>query len=254
MTPSYRLKLHRALEHLYALHAAEQRWTERDACVIVEECELKTRKHVVRLRVFEQPGDPTLRLLTGDVVHALRHSLDHLAYRLAVKIASADPPPNDTTTQFPITSSRAKFDGRLAEKVGPKKRMPSGMYAALEGFQPYKGGNRELLGALHQLDNLDKHRFPPLVSGVAQIGGMHIGHVHASHFVGPRLGALEDDAVILEYIPLPDTNVSMQLQFAGAVAFDQRSTVAAGQPVIPFLASIRNLIRDEVFPTLEPFT
>ena len=69
---SHRLKLHRALEHLYALHAAEQRWAERDACVIVEECEIKTRKHIVRDRIFESPDDPGLPLLIGDCAHNLR--------------------------------------------------------------------------------------------------------------------------------------------------------------------------------------
>jgi hypothetical protein len=62
---------------------------------------------------------------------------------------------------------------------------------------------------------------------------------------------MEDGAPILEYIPLPRSDVSMQFHFAGAIAFGKTSPVAAGQLVIPFLSAIRNLIRDEVFPPLE---
>lgn len=127
------------------------------------------------------------------------------------------------------------------------------MYAALEGLQPYQGGNRELLGALHTLDNLDKHRFPPLVAGVGRVETMNIGHFEGSHFAGPRFGALENEAEVVSYTPAPNSKVDMDLQFQGVIAFDKSSTVAPGQPVIDLLSATRNLIRDEVFPALEPF-
>jgi hypothetical protein len=237
---------------LYALHAAEQRWAERDTCLIVEESEVETRKRTFRLRVFEAPEDPQLRLLIGDVTHNLRHALDHLAYRLAIVVSGTDPPPNEATTQFPITSSPSRFKDGLAAKVGPKGRMPQPLYDALESLQPYQGGNRVLLSTLYELDNLDKHRFPPLVAGTAWIGPLEIEHAELKHFVDPRIGAQEDGTPILTLDPT-DANVDMQLHFTGAVALHKGSPVAGGQPVIRLLSAIRALIRDEVFPTLEPF-
>ena len=251
--PSHRQKLHRALEHLYAFDAAEQGWAERDACLIVDECEIESRKHISRIRIFEQPTDPLLPILIADAVHNMRQALDHLAYRLAIVVHQSDPPPNEEATQFPITSDAKKFAGGVGNKIGPRKRMPAGMYAALEGFQPYKGGQAESLGILHGLDNLDKHRFPPLVAGAGQVGSVNIGQLHVSHFIGPRLGALEDRAVILEFIPVPDSEMAMQLHFKGVIAFDQGSTSAPGQPVLGVLYAMRNFIRDEIFPTLEAF-
>jgi hypothetical protein len=126
------------------------------------------------------------------------------------------------------------------------------MYAALEELQPYKGGNRVLLAALHHLDNLDKHRFPPVVASAGSVGSLNVESFQG-YFAGPLLGALEDGAVVLEFIRQPDTDVDMEFEFAASIAFDQRSTVAAGQLVIPLLADIRNFVRNEVFPTFEPF-
>jgi hypothetical protein len=250
---SHRLKLNRALEHLYALHAIEQGWAERDSCVIVDECEIESRKNISRIRIFEQPADPLLRLLLGDVVHNLRQALDHLAYALAIRVAGVSPPPNEESTQFPITTAPEKFAGGVPNKIGPRNRMPAGMDAALESFQPYNGGQAELLGVLHSLDNLDKHRFPPLVAGVARVESFNIGHFEGSHFAGPRFGALEDNAPVVEFTPTPGSEMNMQLQFQSVIAFDDSSTVAPGQPVIELLAAIRNLIRDGVFPMLEAF-
>jgi hypothetical protein len=45
----------------------------------------------------------------------------------------------------------------------------------------------------------------------------------------------------------------MELHFQSVVALAEESTVAPGKPVIPLLATIRNLIRDEIFPAFEPF-
>jgi hypothetical protein len=120
-------------------------------------------------------------------------------------------------------------------------------------LQPYNRGNRELLAVLHRLDNLDKHRFPPLVAGAARVAGLDVAGIPVSNVIPQRLGALEDGAPILEFMPLPYTQMEMHLQYAGTVAFDKRSTVAAGQPVIDLLTAIRAFIRDEVFPKLEPF-
>lgn len=251
---SHRLKLRRALEHLTALETAVQVWTETNPCTIVAECEVETRKHIFRAWVGHQPNDPDIPLLAGDCIHCLRQALDHLAYKLAVRVSGSDPPPNESSTEFPIMGKDAhQLDSVLPQKIGVKKKMPPGMYAALERLQPYHGGNLELLGVLHRLDNLDKHRFPPVVAGVLAGLATNIGTLTVSSLYGPRLGVLEDGAQIMEFVPIPKTKMEVDFDHACTVTIDKGSPVAGGQPVVSLLNSIRDLIRLRVFPALEPF-
>jgi hypothetical protein len=182
----------------------------------------------------------------------MRQALDHLAYQLAVSLYGADPPPNADNTGFPITSNITHFRNAVYGKVAAKKHMPKTLYAALEAIQPHPGQD-QTLWTLHELDNLDKHRTPPLVVGIAEGQGFHIGTFTGSHFVGPRLGTLEPNTPVIEYIPAPDTDVSMNLAFAPQVALSQTSDVAPGTPILPLLYSIQNFIRVQVLPRVEPF-
>jgi len=207
----------------------------------------------VWVKVIDPPADPRIPLLIGDCVHNIRQALDHLAYRLAVVVRGSDPPPNADKTAFPICSSRKFFDGGLPDRIGPRKAMPGGLYATLEGLQPYHGGDRQLLGVLHHLDNTDKHRFPPIVAAVTNVSGFRIAQAQVSFLQGPRVGPLEDDTPVIEYAPMPDTEVSMQLDYEPGIAFGKGSPVAAGQLVGPLLTSIRFYVLREVIEPLEAF-
>jgi hypothetical protein len=254
MPASYRIKFDRAVEHFHLLNAAILRWAVRDPCAVVHECEVETRKYVVRMRVFEQPTDPLLPLLIGDCVHNLRQALDHLAYALAVIVHGCDPPPNSETTEFPILhGDRHQFDSELSKKIGPKKRVPRDLYAELEALQPYNGPQNALLSILHDLDRLDKHRFPPIVAGAIEVPNFAIGELAGSQVFGPRVGAIEDGAVILSYIPIPGSKVEMDAQFRPSIAFDQGQTTAGGQLVVNVLGNMLGFVGQNVFPRLEPF-
>ena len=215
---------------------------------------MQTRAYRLCVRVLRQPDDPYIPLLAGDCAHCMRQALDHFAYSLAIAVNKADPPPNWEGTQFPITSSRTKFDGGIAEKIGRKKLMPTGLYDALEQLQPYHGGDRKLLGALHALDNLDKHRFPPLVAGIGEVRRFNIGYLSASGGLqAPMLGAIEDGQPILQYVPTPGSEQKFDWEVAYSVAFDRRFPPTGGQVVVPFLATIRHFIRDQVLTPLEAY-
>lgn len=99
-TPSYYVKLDRALDKLGELEARIQRWIETDACLCVTHSDVKTHNTVTTIRVFQQPDDPLIPLVVGECAHTLRQALDHFAYRLACKVHGADPPPNETNTEF----------------------------------------------------------------------------------------------------------------------------------------------------------
>jgi hypothetical protein len=251
-TPSYRLKLDRAVEHLYALQAASERWAQTDPCLVWEECEIESRKHLVYAEVTIPPDDPLIPLRLADCIHNMRAALDHLAYALACQLYQSDPPPNEGNTAFPITTTTAHFKNSVHGKIAPKRLMPRTLYAALEAVQPHPGRD-QALWVLHELDNFDKHRFLPLVVGVAAGHGFHVGSFSGSHFAGPRLGILKPQTPVVEYIPAPDTEVDMHLHFSGAITLAESSPAAGGQFVLPVVSGLRLFILNEVLPRIEPF-
>lgn len=250
---SYRLKLLRAVEHLRVLQSTVDRWAQEQPCVSVIQADVKTREHSWYVRVVQEPSDPVIPLLIGEAAHCLRQALDHLAYRLAAAIHGMDPPPNEESAGFPIyTGNSHQLDSTLQAKIAPKKSLPAGLYAILDGLQPYKGGDNEYLAALHLLDNTDKHRFLPLTAGVAEVTNFYIGSLSVSSLQGPRVGAVEDEAPVITWIPIPDTHTNMQFEFAPGIAFGKSSPVAPGQPVTVVFEGILRLV-GRAIDECEPF-
>lgn len=103
--------------------------------------------------VGEMPG-----AIVGDAVHNIRSSLDLMASELA---RIRDKNPNDV--YFPFAASE---DDLLANKkfVTFKKKAGDDCAELLLSLKPYRGGN-DLLRALHELDNQDKHSSLILMPG-----------------------------------------------------------------------------------------
>lgn len=252
MDSSHRLKLDRAVEHLYALQAAAERWAQTDPCEVIEDCEIETRKHRVFVHLMSEPNDPLIPLRMADCIHNMRQALDHLAYSLAVRLHGCNPPPNEDNTGFPITTNATYFENAVYSKIAPKKLMPKALYTRLKAIQPHPGAP-PYLRVLQVLDDLDKHRFLPVVAGVATGHTLNIEHFNGSYFSGPRLGILEPETPVIEYVPYPGTQVHMEFEFAGAITLGKSSTIAPGNFVLPLLSGIRMFILREVFPPLEEF-
>lgn len=248
---SYMLKLDRALEHLYALQAAAQSFIERDPCAVLMECDVKTKEHVLRLRVFEQPP-AQFAILAGDCLHNLRQALDHIAYQLAVVVSQSDPPPNERTAAFPIQNSPESFSSNLKKKIGAPGKIPDDMRAILEALQPYKGANGARLGTLRDLDDHDKHRLPPVLVSVGSTPTFNIGELNVNSLTGPRLGPLEDGAEVLRFGLVPDTNMNMSFEFTHGVAF-ARESPGRGEDVVKLLWAIRETVLYAVIRPLDPF-
>jgi hypothetical protein len=263
---SHRLKLKRALEHLYALDGAVKAWVETDPCAISYESEVATRQQTLTQRVVRQPSDPLLLLLIGDAAHNMRQGLDHLAYQLAIKVTGKDPPRNATASMWPIRT-KTRLQSTVANDIGPKSNMPTGMYAAIEGFQADAGSDGELLHVLHALDNGDKHRFPPLIAGMAQsvqlgggfsaTGNVNIGDaIYAQHVEAGTIevGPFDDGKVIAradEIIVKGDMDVHVRP--AASIAFAKTYNAAPGELVLPLLKAVYDLVSDRLFPTMEQF-
>lgn len=131
---------------------------------------------VVRIALGEFPIGPSI--ISGDLVHNLRSSLDHLAWQL-VKVSGGEP---GGWTYFPIYGNKDDFIRDVKQRA--KKRGPGPLdgievdgpiWALVEGYQPYK--NTKLppwmpnpmhperwmsrltsLGIVNALSRIDKHR------------------------------------------------------------------------------------------------
>lgn len=135
----------------------------------------------LRLKVLRKP--PTELLTTiGDALHNLRSCLDSVAFELAMRHTGGTiTEKQQRAVQFPLSMDRAAFDGTLSsdslrDLFGDNER------AALRTAQPFalredasaagvtfptsdrEEFNINELRRLSRLDNLDKHRYLPLLA------------------------------------------------------------------------------------------
>ena len=130
-------------------------------------------------------------------------------------------------------------DDHLRTKIGDPQKIPAVMRTALDRAQPYNGGNAELLAVLHELDNLDKHRFPPLVTVGAVVSEVDIAELHAEWIAGPAEGPVEDGAEIMRWLPKSGThNMNMKFRCTNHVAFGKTTPAVQGREPQVFRPSL----------------
>jgi len=111
-------------------------------------------------------------LLIGDIVTDLRFSLDYAAYELSVRGSGQNPPPRPRRIEFPVFLHEERFmacndRGQPLPSSGLAKieHVTGTARTIIERVQPYKpgnGGEPYWLWVLHELCNLNKHRFIPV--------------------------------------------------------------------------------------------
>jgi len=98
-----------------------------------------------------------LRDIAGDAIHNLRAALDHAYFDIVSPFAVGER--GIKSVQFPFSINANKFktaaENRLAHKVS------TSFFTAIKTLKPYgEDGGNEILYLVHELDALDKHRFP----------------------------------------------------------------------------------------------
>jgi hypothetical protein len=106
-----------------------------------------------RVQVEQKITPDSIGMLVGEFAYALRSSLDHLAWQLA--LLTTDEPGRLTAfpieSQAPLPSNKSYWD-KVAD-------VPPAALAIIESFQPYKSAYRNHpLWQLNRLCNVDKHR------------------------------------------------------------------------------------------------
>jgi hypothetical protein len=121
-------------------------------------------------RVSVRVNLPAIPLRTscilGDVTHALRTALDHVAWALARRVGFAG---NPRQVQFPIAADATDFASRRAALMGI---FGTAALDVLEQVQPYD--DRPGLRWLQHLNNVDKHEAVVLARHHLQITGVEL--------------------------------------------------------------------------------
>lgn len=160
-----RLKRAHAFSLLMELDRRIAVWSARGLIVTVPQIEADGMCVNFHLQVDEQPPLDEWSLIFADVVHALRSSLDALAWEIASLDGNTPPKPNQV--YFPIAG--AGFDAKMAamgEELDPQFVERFWVLQAPTFRLPNQEDGVDVLAALHQLDIDDKHRGALRATGV----------------------------------------------------------------------------------------
>jgi hypothetical protein len=221
-------KIERADLHVKDFKRLRARFQDEKAKAVVCRGDPEDPRSVV-WRLVDTSVPDQLRLVVGDAIHNLRTSLDYLVDAL-VRANGQSP---ETYTAFPVwrkpgVPGRAPLVSLVRRKVGG---VSPEAFCAFEALQPYAGGADEQLWALDQLDIIDKHRLPLLLT-------MRLANRGAQVRLGNRVDEDERPPVYLgfsiEFPPFKDGDVLARLPRAGNPKTDDRVKfafdVAFGEP------------------------
>jgi hypothetical protein len=155
-------RVRRGEKHLQAIKRGLLRHFEADEYLMTGEYQRDPNRPtgVVVIDPMTLPEiNPRLNTLIGECLHDLRSALDHLAWQLVLK-AKGTPTDN---THFPVKDTDPGRDTKGRPRT---PGVPGGVSvparALIREAQPYQWGPRYIehpLWLLHQLWNIDKHRY-----------------------------------------------------------------------------------------------
>ena len=150
----------------------------------------------------------SIKMIAGDVIHNLRSAIDYAYWDIVHPFVDADR--SRKQVQFPFTS-RAKSLEKTVTKRRARKVSES-FFNTILSLKPYsENGGNKLLALIHELDILDKHRFPTPMGDYKKISTLMIKRQipdFPSNIIDPGIGTCRRDVVwsipvtILKYIDI----------------------------------------------------
>lgn len=262
-----RAKLDRARLHLEALNDGIRAFTETDTHDFTNEVDLETGDQIIRIRILNEPDNPTWGLIVGDFAHNLRSALDHLVWQLV--LLSGNKP--STANQFPITRSRRDYWLPRRRRPSIRDRMLKGVAAPhramIDFVQPHMGEEPDetTLAHLAWLSNVDKHN-------VIHAGIVRVREPDESMFdyrvsgaggfadVSVEVGPLKDGAEVARvnmYATKPNADVEMEANIPVYIGFGERGFPnyafnALYNWITRYILSFEPVFRGEPHPELPP--
>jgi len=230
-----RLKIKRAERHLRELaNAARQLPMKRGYRFLVGP-RVETGK--VEIVYLPTPMPLEFAAVIGDATHNIRAAFDFAAVALTIPPIGKGKPED---AYFPTGKDRNEFAYALTRKM---KGAPEEALRLVEALEPYKGG-RFGLRALHELDNLDKHKL--LIPSVAQL---RIDRLEAFFRGEPRslsgadFRSVDDGKRFIAVVDCPgiasrdEFKIGGELEASLAIVF-RKGHPFEGEPIVPALLSL----------------
>jgi hypothetical protein len=250
---THQTKLKRAEKHFDALERSIRHYIGLSPYRLIGDYQDNGSRYAVRVHIdHAQPQDwPEL---AGDCIHNLRAALDHMVWSLTMKTTNGADPAKPRDTGFPICKSPGDFNSRRTLCIGQTTRDAQ---VIIEKLQPYHGpypANPNPLLVLKELDDIDKHRRLHFVGGIASEFQIQVRRASTDQYLvntWAELGPLRDGADVFRAdVPQFDPKVEVQVTVTFGIHFSKDGP-GLGFPVIYCLKSIRDYVRDVVFPPLE---
>jgi hypothetical protein len=147
-----RRKLLRAEHHLKILNDIVTRYKRTEYLLIPKPCD-DPDEILFSIKLPKIPED--IALIAGDCIHNLRCVLDHIVWQLAHRTSPNRTPEQRKKNMFPLSLTYGEFVKQVARER--LNGLPPKAVTLVETFQPYHAAF-DFLGALGELENIDKHR------------------------------------------------------------------------------------------------
>jgi hypothetical protein len=254
------LKVKRAYEHISAFEQQLRTFLESGPYKVGGKRDPDTRKLIYYVESAE-PIPDCIPLIAGDAIQNLVSALDHLAYQLVCS-DTGDNPPNPRGIYFPVADDSVKYEANKRRRMEGASRQT---FDAVDALKPYKGGN-DAIWALHQLNNIEKHRL--LLTVGSEAGGINLVQLMAGHLSGTfppeAVGAFESMNVFLNpadkgfplkvgfelYIGAVDEKPNPKQQFRFDVALCEPGVID-GKPMLETITQFAKLV-DDIVAALTP--
>ena len=229
-------KIERANRHIDELEAAISAFRSSDKHRFVFEKDasggIAKVSHESSAEVLE-----VVSLITGDVVHNLRATLDHIMFEV---VTSLDPTVDPDIIKFPISNNENAIKTALQKaEIQTAMSTPLGAEISrviLNEIKPY-GALDNAICAVSKLDNIDKHRLVLATFGIvaATFSGRD---AHGNVFIDcGSVGNLGANMNVLE------TNIPVQMQFKSVIEiFIGEAKFPNDQPIVPALRNISQVV------------
>lgn len=241
-----RLKIQRATTRLKELDAAAVRYFTAPAYRAEYRFNVDCDQH--ELVITESTAPPAeLVLLTGEIVQALRTSLDYTVGD-AITRASGSAPADATLFEFPVFDHPAKYERAKKSKLAG---LPTADMEFIDSVQPFAIATPSThpLWILHRLNIEDKHRRLHVVAGAVWstrirhtgAGGADAFSVDSSWIDSPLRYPLVPGTVLFAYRSKSSIPSTLDLEFAPVLLFDAPPLVLRWR-VLPVLAELIDVI------------
>jgi hypothetical protein len=223
---SPRAKVVRAIERLVELQAATNAYLALPPFTAEYRFDPEsTDEHVVAVGTLTPPPN-ALVLLTGEIVQALRTSLDY-SVATVIERATGAPPHSDSHFEFPIFKDRQSYEKAKSKKLEGMAPLDVRLVDSLQPFTA-ESPQSHPLWLLHRLNIEDKHRRLHVVTGALWTNSIrYVGPAGAESFGfasswadDPLRGPLELGMELFGYHSATELPATLDINFQPVLLFE----------------------------------